>query len=139
MQNDMLNVAEKLKGLRDRKSELEEQVKALNAEIEETDQLLCSMMIDSETQNFTHGGVQFSLTNRIRASAIAERKQDLFYALRKNGYGALVQENVNANSLSAFVKEQMEESGTDNLPYWLEDLVNVYQQNTVSMRKARNK
>ena len=94
------------------------------------------MMIDSETQNFTHSGVQFSLTSKIRASAIAERKQDLFYALRKNGFGSLIQENVNANSLSAFVKEQMEEGG-DELPFWLEDLVSVYQHNTVSMRKAR--
>lgn len=136
MQNDMLNVAEKLKALRDQKSALEEQVKAINAEIEETDQRLCDIMVDSETQNFTHAGVQFSLTSKVRASAIAERKQDLFYALRKNGFGSLIQENVNANSLSAFVKEQIEEAG-DELPYWLEDLVNVYQHNTVSMRKAR--
>ena len=136
MQNDMLTTAEKLKSLRDQKAELEEQVKAINAEIEETDQRLCDMMVDSETQNFTHSGVQFSLTSKIRASAIAERKQDLFYALRKNGFGSLIQENVNANSLSAFVKEQMEE-GEDELPFWLEDLVSVYQHNTVSLRKTR--
>ena len=136
MQNDMLQTAERLKSLRDQKATLEEQIKALNEEIEQTDGQLCSMMIDSETQNFTHSGVQFSLTSKIRASAIAERKQDLFYALRKNGFGSLIQENVNANSLSAFVKEQMEEGG-DELPFWLEDLVSVYQHNTVSMRKAR--
>lgn len=136
MQNDMLQTAERLKSLRDQKATLEEQIKALNEEIEQTDGQLCSMMIDSETQNFTHSGVQFSLTSKIRASAIAECKQDLFYALRKNGFGSLIQENVNANSLSAFVKEQMEEGG-DELPFWLEDLVNVYQHNTVSLRKAR--
>ena len=136
MQNDMLQTAERLKSLRDQKATLEEQIKALNEEIEQTDGQLGSMMIDSETQNFTHSGVQFSLTSKIRASAIAERKQDLFYALRKNGFGSLIQENVNANSLSAFVKEQMEEGG-DELPFWLEDLVSVYQHNTVSMRKAR--
>lgn len=136
MQNDMLQTAERLKSLRDQKATLEEQIKVLNEEIEQTDGQLCSMMIDSETQNFTHSGVQFSLTSKIRASAIAERKQDLFYALRKNGFGSLIQENVNANSLSAFVKEQMEEGG-DELPFWLEDLVSVYLHNTVSMRKAR--
>lgn len=136
MQNDMLQTAERLKSLRDQKATLEEQIKALNEEIEQTDGQLCSMMIDSETQNFTHSGVQFSLTSKIRASAIAERKQDLFYALRKNGFGALIQETINTNSLSAFVKEQMEEGG-DDLPFWLEDLVSVYQHNTVSLRKAR--
>lgn len=137
MQNDMLNVAEKLKELRDQKSALEEQTKAINAEIEETNYQLCEMMVNSETQNFTHCGTQFSLTTKLRATAISERKDDLIFELRRNGYGALVQENVNANSLSAFVKEQMGEDGLQELPYWLQNLVCVYQHNTVSMRKAR--
>ena len=60
----------------------------------------------------------------------------MFAALRDAGFGDMIYETVNANSLSAFVKEQMEEGG-DQLPYWLEDLVSVYQHNTVSLRKAR--
>ena len=44
-------------------------------------------------------------------------------------------ETVNANSLSAFVKEQIEENG-DVLPEWLDGLVNVFEKTSVSLRKA---
>ena len=44
-------------------------------------------------------------------------------------------ETVNANSLSAFVKEQISENG-DTLPDWLNGLVNVFEKTTVGVRKA---
>ena len=44
-------------------------------------------------------------------------------------------ETVNANSLSAFVKEQISENG-DELPDWLNGLVNVFEKTTVGVRKA---
>lgn len=43
-------------------------------------------------------------------------------------------ETVNANSLSAFVKEQTAENG-DALPDWLSGLVNVFEKTTVGVRK----
>jgi len=46
-----------------------------------------------------------------------------------------VYETVNANSLSAFVKEQITENG-DTLPRWLDGLVNVFEKTTVNVRKA---
>ena len=66
---------------------------------------------------------------------MAGRKEELFAALRGEGYGDLVYETVNANSLSAFVKEQMAENG-DALPSWLDGLVNVFEKTGVSLRKA---
>ena len=56
----------------------------------------------------------------------------------KNGYGDMVYETVNANSLSAFVKEQISENG-EHIPDWLNGLVNVYEQTTVSVRRAAHK
>ena len=56
-------------------------------------------------------------------------------ALRGEGFGDLVYETVNANSLSAFVKEQIEENG-DVLPEWLDSLVDVFEKTSVSLRKA---
>lgn len=44
-------------------------------------------------------------------------------------------ETVNANSLSAFVNEQITEND-ESLPEWLEGLVNVFEQTRVSVRKA---
>ena len=65
----------------------------------------------------------------------AGRKEELFAALRGEGFGDLVYETVNANSLSAFVKEQISENG-DTLPAWLDGLVNVFEKTTVGVRKA---
>ena len=56
-------------------------------------------------------------------------------ALKENGCGDLVYETVNANSLSAFVKEQIAEN-QDTVPEWLNGLVHVYEQTAVSVRKS---
>ena len=96
---------------------------------------LANAMLESETQNFTRSGIMFCLTNTTRASVATERKEELFEALRAEGYGGLIYETVNANSLSAFVKEQMSENN-DQLPEWLNGLVNVFEKTTVGVRKA---
>jgi len=62
-------------------------------------------------------------------------KEELFDTLRSKGFGELIYETVNANSLSAFVKEQIAENG-DELPDWLKGLVNVFEKTTVTVRKA---
>jgi hypothetical protein len=131
----MFELADRLKELRDTKKELEQKLKAVNAEIEEVDFNLANAMLESETQNFTRSGVMFCLTNTTRASVATERKEELFEALRAEGYGGLIYETVNANSLSAFVKEQMSENN-DQLPEWLNGLVNVFEKTTVGVRKA---
>ena len=135
MENTMLSAAERLKALREQKTALESQLKDVNEEIEKVDYQLACAMAESETPNFTHAGTMFCLTTKTRASAKSGRKEDLFAALRNAGFGDLVYETVNANSLSAFVKEQMAEN-EDALPAWLNGLVNVYEKTTVGVRKA---
>ena len=131
----MFEMADRLRGLRDEKAELEKRMKEINGEIDETDFRLSELMAETETQNFTRAGMMFCLTSKTRASAAAGRKDELFAALRGEGFGDLVYETVNANSLSAFVKEQMAENG-DVLPAWLDGLVNVFEKTGVSLRKA---
>lgn len=135
MSEQLFELADRLRALRDEKAKAEQWVKELNAEIDETDYRLSELMADTETQNFTRAGMMFCLTTKTRASATAGRKKELFAALRGEGYGDLVYETVNANSLSAFVKEQMAENG-DSLPAWLDGLVNVFEKTGVSLRKA---
>ena len=137
-QNPMFELSDRLKALRDEKSDLEDRKKAVEKEIEEVDKALVDLMIDNETQNFTRAGFTFSLTCTTRASASADRKTELFAALRKEGYGDLIYETVNANSLSAFVKEQIAYN-EDELPDWLEGLVNVYDQKKIGVRKSTKK
>jgi len=134
----LFELADRLKALRDSKQALEQEVKAVSAELEEVDYALATAMTESETQNFTRAGVMFCLTNTTRASAMADRKDELFEALRNEGFGSLIYETVNANSLSAFVKEQISEN-EDNLPDWLSGLVNVFEKTTVGVRKATRK
>lgn len=134
----MYDLAEQLKSLRDEKKEAEQRVKDINAALDDVEYRLVTMMADTETQNFTRAGTMFSLTHKTRASAAADRKDELYAALKSEGYGDLVYETVNANSLSAFVNEQITEND-EALPEWLEGLVNVYEQTKVSVRKAAHK
>jgi hypothetical protein len=131
----MFELAERLKSLRDQKQETEALVKEINAQIDEADYQLSELMAESETQNFTRSGTIFYLTTKTRASAVAGSKDELYAVLREQGFGELVYETVNANSLSSFVKEQIEENG-DALPGWLIGLVNVFDKTTVGVKKA---
>ncbi|MEQ8156891.1 MAG: hypothetical protein ABRQ25_18775 [Clostridiaceae bacterium] len=133
--NKMFELADRLKELREVKKDAEQKVKNLNAEIDEVDYELSELMMNTETQNFTRGGTMFCLATTTRASANAGRKDELYNALKESGYGDLVYETVNANSLSAFVKEQISEN-EDVLPKWLDGLVNVFEKTTVGVRKA---
>lgn len=136
MESDKLfDLADRLRELREQKKLKDAEVKELSAAIEAVDTELSALMAETETQNFTRNGTMFCLTSTTRASAVAGRKDDLLSALRAEGYGDLVYETVNANSLSAFVKEQIAENA-DALPGWLSGLVNVFEKATVGVRKA---
>ena len=133
--NDLFALADELRELRETKKRLEDELKAIGLEIDRVDAVLAQRMSDTETQNFTRNGTMFCLTSTTRASATAGRKEELFEALREAGYGDLIYETVNANSLAAFVKEQTTENA-DVLPQWLDGLVSVFEKTTVGVRKA---
>ena len=135
MELNMYELAEQLKQLCEEKKGAEQRVKDINADIDKTEYALVQLMSETETQNFTRAGTMFSLTTKTRASAVAGRKDELYSALKENGFGDLVYETVNSNSLSAFVKEQISEN-QDIVPDWLNGLINVYEQTTVSVRKS---
>lgn len=135
MSNRMFELADTLKELKKAKRKAEQEVKDINAKIDEVDYTLSELMAETETQSFTRSGTMFYLTTTTRASAVAEKKTDLYNSLKTNGYGDLVYETVNANSLSAFVKEQTSEND-DLLPDWLDGLVTVFEKTSVGVRKA---
>jgi hypothetical protein len=135
MSGKMFELSDALKELRVEKKFAEQEVKRINAKIDETDYALSELMAETETQSFSRAGTMFYLTNTTRASAMTDKKTELYDALRVNGFGDLVYETVNANSLSAFVKEQTTENDY-LLPNWLEGLVNVYEKTSVGVRKS---
>lgn len=138
MSNDQIfSLADKLRELRDRKAELEDELKALTAEIDATDKALSDQMAEAEVPKFSHSGMTFYLKSRLFASPQAGRKEDLFAALRAHGFGDLITENVNANTLSSFCKEQIAQSGeAETLPEWLSQVVSTYEKTSVGVRKS---
>ena len=131
----LLDAATKLKALKDKKVELEAMTKENNQEIEKAEQELLEIMTEDEMPKFVHMGTSFSMSNKIFASAKADKKEELMQALKDNNYGDLVKEQVNAQSLRSAVIEMMEEND-EEVPEWIADLVNVYEKPVINMRKA---
>jgi len=133
--DNIFSLADQLKELKDRKKDLDTEVKALNAEIEKLDMELSDAMAEAECERFSRNGSTFYLNTRHFASPVAGRKDEMITALKDNGYGDIVTETVNANTLSSFVKEQMM-LNADEVPLWLSDVINTYEKVSVGIRKG---
>lgn len=134
---ELFDLADQLKARKDLKKELEEQVKVVTAEIDVLDKELSDAMALAECSNFTHSGSTFYLNTRLFASPKGGMKEDMIAALKAHGYGDLVNETVNANTLASFCKEQIAQSGeAEQLPMWLSDVVNTFDKVTVGIRKS---
>ena len=130
-----LQLADTLQELRDAKEHLEASLKETNEMIEAIEQDLVQAMLTAELDSFKRNGHTYSLKVDTFASAKAECKDQLFKALRENNAGDLVQEQVNANSLRAFVKE-LKANNDDEIPEWIADYINVYEKTKIAVRKS---
>lgn len=135
MNNEIFEMADRLKAAKEHKKELDAQVKEVNAEIEQLDLALSDAMAEQEVERFSRNGSTFYLNTRLFASPVAGRKDELMQTLKDNGYGSLVVETVNANTLASFVKEQKAANG-DEIPEWLAGVVLAYEKVTVGVRKG---
>ena len=134
---ELFDLADQLKARKALKKELEEQVKSVSAEIDALDRELSDAMALAECPSFTHSGSTFYLNTRLFASPKGGMKEDMIAALKEHGYGDLVNETVNANTLASFCKEQIAQSGeAEQLPMWLSDVVNTFDKVTVGIRKS---
>ena len=133
-QTEIFKMADELKAAKDEKKELEVKTKEVNARIEELDRELSDAMADAECDKFTRNGSTFYLNSRLYASPAAGGRDALIHALKDNGYGSIVTETVNANTLASFCKEQMT-ANEDELPEWLSGVVNTFEKVTVGIRK----
>lgn len=132
----IFELADQLKAKREERDDLKEILKEVNREIEVLDTQLSDAMSEAEVDKFSRSGKLFYLNSRLYASPQAGKKDDLIAALRERGYGDMVTETVNANTLASFCKEQMSESEDEELPDWLSSLVNAYDKVTVGIRKG---
>ena len=133
-QTEIFKMADELKAAKDEKKELEAKIKELNARMEKLDRELSDAMADAECEKFTRNGNTFYLNSRLYASPAEGGRDALIHALKDNGFGSIVTETVNANTLASFCKEQMA-SHEDELPEWLSDVVNTFEKVSVGIRK----
>ena len=131
----IFEMADRLKSLKKQKKDLEDSVKAIGSEIEELDRQLSDAMTEAELDRFSRNGSTFYLHSRLYASPSTGRKDAMMQALKQNGYGSLVVESVNSNTLSSFVREQME-ANEGNIPSWLGDTISTYEKISVGIRKS---
>lgn len=131
----IFEMADRLKALKEQKKDLEAQAEAVGAEINALDAQLSDAMAEADLDRFSRNGSTFYLKSRLFASPAAGRKDEMMAALKANGYGSLVVESVNANTLSSFIKEQREVTGMD-VPEWLGDTVSTYEKVSVGIRKS---
>ena len=136
MNESLFELADRLKAARDRKKELDAESKEIGAQIEDLDRQLSEAMAEQEVDRFSRNGSLFYLSSRLFAGPTAGEKDAMIAALKANGYGALVTETVNANTLASFAKERMAETETGELPGWLSDVVSTFEKVSVGVRKG---
>lgn len=131
--DDMMKLADRLTTLREMKDATEAGLKDIKQQIEEVQAQLIEVMTSQECTGFKHDGKTFSLVIKEFPGAVPENKQELYDAMREHGFEHLF--TINPMTLSGTVKE-LKANNDDILPDWLEGLVSIYEQTTISVRKS---
>ena len=130
--NDIPTLCKAYKQLYDFHAKIEESYKLLSTLKQDTSYITIPEAL--ETAGFdsvTVGSFLYSVGVRTNASINKDKKEEAFDWLRENNLSALIQEGVNARTLSSAVKEYIET--TAKKPP--EDLISLHQQKYTSVRK----
>ena len=137
--NELFILADKLHELRKEKDDFTAMLKDTNTNIDAVERELSDAMAKAECSNFTRNSKQFILTTTTRWSAEKERKDELYTALKENGYDHLF--TVNTQTLGSFIREQVNETENENgethIPDWLSGLVKSYDDVGITMKSTK--
>ncbi len=138
---DLFQLADRLRALRERKADLKTMLSDVNTDIDAVEQDLSDRMASAECGSFTRDGKMFVLTSKSYWSAAADRKDDLYKALRENGYDHLfsVHSQTLASFLGGLIEDAGDEDGETHVPDWLDGLIRNYDKSGVTMRTAPKK
>ena len=132
MGNVLFDLSEKLLQLRNDKEAIERDLRGCKKEIETVTKQMVDMMVQEEVQSFNKDGYTFYLKSRLFASILDEEKEDVFNWFKsQEELAGMVKEQINANTLSAWVKERIEE---DDLPEEIESKLNIYEKTDIGVR-----
>jgi hypothetical protein len=133
-ENKRFELAEFLKELRDKKSDLEAEVKGINAEIDGVQAELIADLIENESTGFNHKGYNFSLVLKEHHSAEPETRDEFYGVLRRAGMDDMF--TVNAQTLQGRVSEYKRDHDGE-LPEWAQGYVKTYEKPSIQIRKGR--
>lgn len=138
---ELKNMFEQYEELLARKDELKDLTKANNEAIDSLKEDISNEMIDEEVTQIAVGGKSYSLVDKVRYAKLGDAKLaakgiDFFDVLRGQGYGDLIKETVNANTLSSTMAAAAEENGGE-LPEELSEIVSKFEYTDINRRTVK--
>lgn len=131
--NELFGLSEELVVLKEAKKELDSIVKENNRKIEQVEEKMVALMLEDEVQSFKRDGKTFFISTRLFASIPEENKEDVFDWFKSDPVlSGMVKEQINANSLSAWVKEQDED-----LPEEIRERLKIYEKTSIGVRSEK--
>jgi hypothetical protein len=130
----MIELAKELLKFNKAIKDTEEIVQYLKEKRDNIEKRLINEMVDDEVSNLSIDGQKIYLATRISVSPKSGRKDALFAALTDNGYADIIKPTINANTLTATVRELMEHND-NQIPEWLADKVSLYTVTNARIRK----
>lgn len=130
----LTELAGRLLDKRERKDQLNTELKDVNAQISEIERAMCETMLAGEYGKFTVWGKTFFMSTKRRVSTIPELRDELIQHLDDAGHGTLAARTINAMSFGKYVRELIDENG-GAMPDDLDKFVNVFEDTTISVRK----
>lgn len=129
--------------LLDKKDQLAQDTKDNNAAIDKLKAEIAETMIDEDIPSQGYGDYVYSLQDKIKYSKrgeaeLQEKGLDFFEVLREQGFGDIIKETVNANTLQSTMKAFADENDGELTPE-LDEIVSSYEMTDISRRKSTNK